>query len=59
MDILGSLEVGVQVVKAGQSEDKKSRVCHAVLEPRKAGCSEQSKLQPPGEVKVYNYDDKM
>ena len=37
------LEVGFQVVKAGESEDKKSRVCHAVLEHRKAGRSEQSK----------------
>ena len=29
-----------------QSADKKSAVCHAVLQQRKPGCSEQSKLQP-------------
>ena len=30
----------VQVVKAGESPDNKSRVCQAVLELGKAGCSE-------------------
>ena len=42
-----SLEVGVQVIKAGESADKKSRFCHAVLEQRKAQCSKHRKLQPP------------
>ena len=37
----------VQVLKAGESADRNSRVCHAVLKVRKAGCSEQSRLQPP------------
>ena len=36
----------VQVKKAGESADKNSRVCHAVLKAGNAGCSEQSRLSP-------------
>ena len=38
----------VQVIKAGEGADEDSRVCHAVLKARKAGCSEQIRLQPHG-----------
>ena len=36
----------VQVVKAGESDAtrNKSRVCHAVLKARKAGCSKEGRL---------------
>ena len=37
----------VKVIKAGEREDENSRVCHAVLNIRKDGCSKQSRLQPP------------
>ena len=36
------LKVGVQVIKAGESADKIRRVCDALLERRKARCSQKS-----------------
>ena len=47
--LVSGLEVGVRVTKAGESVDKESRVCHAVLEQRKqVGCSEQAVVSEIG-----------